>query len=146
MDCQTSGKKASTVNSVNNSDRKKKTGSHVRDTNTGSAIELKGRRLIDFAYFFDQVKELDSHSSRNGGCSFNTMECVKEVRRGLNCFYSFRCTKCGFEKEIASSRNDTNAVAALASQKSGIGLQNAERIWACLGIPVDDKVTESTPK
>lgn len=114
----------------------------VTSTTAETTHILKGRRIVDIGYLFEQIQAFNLHSSINGVCNFSSMECFKEVRQGLKSNFFFKCKICGFEKFIASDRSgsenemlDLNYASTLASYAIGTGFFQTEEFFANLEIP-----------
>lgn len=61
---------------------------------------IRGRRIIDFEYFFNALKRVNQHSK--SGCSLNDIIITDERRSGLCTSYCVKCTVCNFQDIIWS--------------------------------------------
>ncbi|XP_037034569.1 uncharacterized protein LOC119073288 [Bradysia coprophila] len=104
----------------------------------GDANFLKGRRIADPVYMIREIQKLDAHSKPSGRCDFNNMKCYKEIRRGLASHFFFKCDVCGYEKAVPSNppgKQNINTAAVAATNKIGIGFQEAETLFSHLEVP-----------
>lgn len=83
-----------------------------------SSYVLHGRRIVQIADLFDQIKELDHHSSLFD-CRFSDMKLTGERRQGLRSGFLFKCVMCNFNKTIWSEKRWNNKIDANTSAASG---------------------------
>lgn len=98
---------------------------------------IKGRRIIDFQYFFRELKTMNNHSKAN--CNLSDMIITEEKKRGICAFYNLKCLVCNFERKIFSenphSNRNPNAdfVSGMVSIKGSF--QDACILLAKMGLP-----------
>lgn len=61
---------------------------------------MVGRRIVDVAYIFEQIK--NSRHSGGTNCSFLSMTFISETRKGYNSCFKFKCQVCNIESIIHS--------------------------------------------
>jgi len=62
-------------------------------------------------YVFDQILNNKCQMHIQGmGCSFIDSKFVKEIRKGFNCSWIFKCEMCDFETTINSDMTDQNII------------------------------------
>lgn len=99
---------------------------------------LEGRRIVDIAYLFAQMRDLNSHGITN--CNFSNMEFLNETKLGMKSIFHFRSTQCGIKKSIKSTEEtnhslNINYALVLASYAIGIGCYQSEEFLANMEIP-----------
>lgn len=99
---------------------------------------VEGRRVVDIAYFFEQVKLLNNHAPQFG-CTFNNLTLKKEIVRGLRSGFVFLCDMCGFTDTVWSDpdsecRMDINAAAVAGSISTGGGFANLTKMLGAMNI------------
>lgn len=100
--------------------------------------KVEGRRIVDMALLFAQIKDLNRHGPAT--CSFSNMDIVNETRRGLRSIFHFRCNSCGIKKKLTTSEEsteslDVNYALALASYAVGVGCYQSEEFLANVEVP-----------
>lgn len=107
------------------------------DTKSNDLRDLEGRRIIDVAYLFAQIRGLNTHGSTT--CNFSNMEFLKETRLGLKSIFHFQCTQCGICKTITSVNEsnslEINYALVLGSYAVGIGCYQSEEFLANMEVP-----------
>ncbi|KAL4123428.1 hypothetical protein QTP88_015606 [Uroleucon formosanum] len=100
-----------------------------------------GRRIVNIMYVFDQILNNKCQMHIQGmGCSFIDSKCVKEIRKGFNCSWIFKCEMCNIETTINSDMTDQNIISinkavTSASLAVGIGYSQVQEFTACIDIP-----------
>ncbi|KAK4886106.1 hypothetical protein RN001_002377 [Aquatica leii] len=103
-------------------------------------MELDGRRIVDFQYFFTSMKTVADHGARFG-CSMNNLNIVGERRIGLNSIIRLFCNMCNTKfnlntfKESEKTEMDLNEAAVSGSHSIGIGFSNLEELLSTMDIP-----------
>lgn len=99
-------------------------------------MEIEGRRLVDFNFVLDQLREISEHSDE---CLFTEAKLESEIRNGLNTKLIFRCSNCGKNFVVGMTASDTlciNSTAVLATNMIGIGYSQLEQLASVLNVPV----------
>lgn len=105
-----------------------------------SVERLSGRRLIDVAYLFEQLSEID-HSPFN--CSFKYFKFVGEIRHGFHSSFKFVCEMCNVNVVIKSDRSqhELNQHVVQGTVTSGNGFAQLDEFCAHVDIPcMSDKL------
>ncbi|XP_063892162.1 uncharacterized protein LOC135116586 [Helicoverpa armigera] len=69
--------------------------------------QISGRRLIEMAYFMEQLQGISNHKSMFN-CNLSTIELLSEKRSGLHSTFSIKCKMCGAEFTLESSKKTEN--------------------------------------
>lgn len=102
---------------------------------------LGGRRIVDIAYIFLQIQNSCSKMHTPGfGCTFIDVEFVKEIRKGFESTWIFKCKMCNLLTTILSEAKKleyipinkaiTNGTCAI-----GIGYTQLAELSASIDIP-----------
>lgn len=93
-------------------------------------------------YVFEQILNNKCQMHIKGmGCSFIHSKFVKEIRKGFNCSWIFKCEMCNVETTINSDMTDDqntisiNKAVTSASLAVGIGYSQVQEFTACIDIP-----------
>lgn len=101
-------------------------------------LKLSGRRVVNIADLFDQIKDLNRHSPI--GCTFSNMEAISETRKGLNSGFVFQCQMCNFKTTVWTEKAhadimDVNTAAVCGTVTTGGGHAQLEESLSVLDIP-----------
>lgn len=81
--------------------------------------KVEGRRLVNIAYFWDQVKQIKHMPMFN--CNITYCDIINETTRGLFSSFTIKCTMCGAMSKIqtddSSKEFDVNKAAVLGKLK-----------------------------
>ena len=102
-------------------------------------FQLDGKRIVDIAYFIEQLQLLYRHDDKFG-CSISDMKVIAETRKGLNSAITFKCSMCHVKKviwtnKIPKSSVSVNTDAVIGAIGIGIGFANMEEFFSTLNIP-----------
>ncbi|CAF4889301.1 unnamed protein product [Pieris macdunnoughi] len=102
--------------------------------------QIIGRRIVDFMYFFDQIKIVANHNP-GLGCSISNVEIVKEILNGLESTIHFKCTMCNKKFNVTLCNNNfpkemtTNHAAVTGAMLIGCGWSNLNEFLSAIDLP-----------
>lgn len=100
--------------------------------------EILGRRIINFGYFFEQIKSVNNHNSVLG-CTIDNMMCIKETRFSLKSKIYLKCNMCNLECNISTEDvgcgMDVNTASVAGAMAVGIGHSQLEELLSAMEIP-----------
>lgn len=107
-------------------------------TNTDTAFEVCGRRIVEIKSFFESITNFVHVGLYN--CSTNNLEIKNEQRIGLISDFLVECRMCKATKKISTDRNedgymDVNKSAVLGTISSGGGYSNLEETLSFCNVP-----------
>lgn len=107
----------------------------VQDKN----FNIEGRRIVDIAYFLNQLVKISTHASLFN-CKLSNLQSVEEVQMGLNSKIFFKCNMCMETFCIFTCEDVKDDMNVTDSMVSGIvtigaGFSNLQELTAVVGIP-----------
>ena len=101
---------------------------------------IKGRRIMDFQYVFEQIKIINNHN-RAMGCTIDNLQLLKEHKVGLQSTFTMKCNMCNLELLLFSSNSsnsgmDVNRGAVTGAMMTGSGRSNLNELLASMDLPV----------
>ncbi|KAL4721485.1 hypothetical protein ACJJTC_010781 [Scirpophaga incertulas] len=101
---------------------------------------VEGRRIIDFQYFFDQIKIINNHCEAMG-CTIDNLQLIKEYKTGLKSIFITKCNMCNLEFQLLSSKSsnsdmDINCGAVTGAMLTGFGRSNLNELLASMNLPI----------
>ncbi|XP_047518337.1 uncharacterized protein LOC125058318 isoform X1 [Pieris napi] len=102
--------------------------------------QIIGRRIVDFMYFFDQIKIVANHNP-GLGCSISNVEIVKEILNGLESTIHFKCTMCNKKFNVTLCNDNfpkemtTNHAAVTGAMLIGCGWSNLNEFLSAIDLP-----------
>lgn len=113
-------------------------------TTPSTLYTISGKRIIDASFFFEQLKEMNSHDPF--GCTFSDMDIVSEDLRGLRSGIKFKCRMCHVMKTVWTSRHpgtesNLNTEAVIAIMSIGGGYSNLVELCSSMDIPSMSQTT-----
>ena len=115
------------------------------DLHGSNNLKVAGRRIVDFDYILEQLREkFSKHGST--GCTISSLKLEKSVDRGLRALFYLRCQNCDYVKSIWSDRDDDkvmgiNESAVCGTITAGTGCSTLQEMLAAMGIPCMSHVT-----
>lgn len=106
-------------------------------TSSSTNVIVKGRRLVEVNYFFNQIKKFEHHDLFS--CSIEHLQITKERRVGLQSSFIIKCEMCNKEESIHANEDkrkmnvNTSAVNAIIS--TGGSFAQLAEIISILNIP-----------
>ena len=98
---------------------------------------ITGRRIIDFTYFLETLKNLNKHNEFN--CNLNDIFVEKEEVNGLCTSYVVKCAVCNFESVITSeppTEQLNNHQLVLIMMKLKCSYKFMKKLLTAMGLPV----------
>lgn len=99
-----------------------------------------GRRIIDFQYFWDQIKKINNHNKATD-CTIDNLQLLKEHKEGLQSTFFLKCNMCNMKFKLQTSDNsatanmDVNRGAVTGAIMIGIGNSNLNELLASVDLP-----------
>ncbi|KAF5280701.1 hypothetical protein FQR65_LT15022 [Abscondita terminalis] len=98
-------------------------------------VTIEGRRVVDFNYFFQSIKEIINHG-RVFGCSVNNINIIRESRIGFVSTFHLKCDMCNAYMNLHSSEGySINDDAVMGIMSIGNGYKHLKQLSSCLEIP-----------
>lgn len=116
------------------------------DSRNNDEYIIEGRRIIDFTYFFNNLKSILEHGKRFG-CSFSNLKLITELRVGLVSKLTFQCNMCNefFKINTSDHENadlmDINISAVTGIVSIGCGYTGLNEFLTYVDIPNMDQIT-----
>lgn len=98
--------------------------------------------MVDFQYFLESLIKIAEHNNQFG-CSLHNLKIVKEIQKGLQSTFYFKCNMChskfqlkSYDEEKANTTLNVNEGAVSGAILTGIGQTNLNEITASMDLPI----------
>lgn len=105
----------------------------------GRKPTIEGRRIVDFNFFLNKIKEINNHNTAMG-CTISNVEIMSEHLFGFRTNILLKCNMCNITFNLKSAnpdddKMDINTASVAGAMAIGIGFSQLQELFCTMEIP-----------